>query len=175
VGHPEGVEIGPPKAHDGAAGVKQGSSSSSSCISKPSSATSAAGTAGAPGTAGVPGAARNQEAAAQHSANKEARVNNVSSQLDALTRQRGNFSNQTICGCCFPSRGRSCWLTIWGRCFPGAPLRDKQSVDGTIFGCGIVFGRVTFRLRSLYNLQSRAFYHSKQEFFNSAVTSSDLN
>jgi hypothetical protein len=57
VGHPEGVEIGPPKAHDGAAGVKQGSSSSSSCISKPSSATSAAGTAGAPGTAGVPGAA----------------------------------------------------------------------------------------------------------------------
>ena len=54
VGHPEGVEIGPPKAHDGAAGVKQGSSSSSS---KPSSATSAAGTAGAPGTAGVPGAA----------------------------------------------------------------------------------------------------------------------
>ena len=106
---------------------------------------------------------RNQEAAAQHSAYKEARVNNVSSQLDALTRQRGNFSNQTICGCCFPSRGRSCWLTIWGRCFPGSPLRDKQSVDGTIFGCGIVFGRVTFRLRSLYNLQSRAFYQQTSE------------
>ena len=52
VGHP----VLGPKAHDGAAGVKQGSSSSS-CISNPSSATSAAGTAGAPGTAGVPGAA----------------------------------------------------------------------------------------------------------------------